>query len=432
MKPLEEDEVAVGWREAPLGSVADIRFSSVDKKSEPREVPVRLCNYTDVYNNAYITADMNFMRATATRIEIDRFGVQVGDVIITKDSETPDDIGVAAVIDSTSPELVCGYHLAMIRPDPSAVDPTFLAKQLADWRIARYFGQQANGTTRYGLSTASIANVPLRLPSVEQQRMVGQVIRLLDLAIAQTEAVIAKLKSMRAGLLHDLLTRGILSEEEASGLPAEASAKAGQLRPPPNQAPHLYKDSPLGKIPRAWDASDVGAEFEIASGFTLGQHRRPRHHSRKYLRVANVQRDCIDLSDLAELEASDSEMTGMVVNEGDLLVVEGHANPTEIGRCALVESAAVGLTYQNHLFRLRGRRLSPRFANAWLNGESTRDHMRRTCATSSGLNTINRTQLGLFMSPYLTRMSNFGSSPPLKSAVHVSARKKPSLPSWSS
>ena len=227
------------WRETPLGAVADIRFSNVDKKSEPGEAPVRLCNYTDVYNNDYVTADMDFMRATATRTEIDRFGVQVGDIIITKDSETPDDIGVPAVIDSTAPDLVCGYHLAIMRPDQNAVDPTFLAKQLADWRIARYFGQQANGTTRYGLSTASIANAIVRLPPLEQQRMMSQIIRLLDAAIAQTEAVIAKLKSVRAGLLHDLLTRGLDAN--------------GQLRPPPEQAPHLYKDSPLGKIPREWE-----------------------------------------------------------------------------------------------------------------------------------------------------------------------------------
>ena len=240
------------WREVPLGAVADIRFSNVDKKSEPGEEPVRLCNYTDVYNNDYVTGDMDFMRATATRTEIDRFGVQVGDVIITKDSETPNDIGVPTVIDSTAPDLVCGYHLAMIRPDPYVVDPTFLAKQLAEWRIARYFGQQANGTTRYGLSTASIANIVLHLPPVEQQRMVSQIIRVLDLAIAQTEAVIAKLKSVRAGLLHDLLTRGLDAN--------------GQLRPPPEQAPHLYKDSPLGKIPREWECGTLVDRISFPEG----------------------------------------------------------------------------------------------------------------------------------------------------------------------
>jgi type I restriction enzyme S subunit len=119
-----------GWREVPLASVAEVRFSGVNKLSLPSEEPVRLCNYTDVYNNDCITGDLEFMRATATQPEIDRFGTQLGDVIITKDSETPDDIGIAAVVDYTAPDLLCGYHLALIRPRTEEVDPTFLAKQL--------------------------------------------------------------------------------------------------------------------------------------------------------------------------------------------------------------------------------------------------------------------------------------------------------------
>src|SRR6185437_12387359 len=159
-----------GWRQVPLSAVAQVQFSSVDKRTEGGEKPVRLCNYTDVYNNEYITADMEFMRATATPPEIHRFGLRVGDVIITKDSETPNDIGVSAVVDSTADDLVCGYHLALLRPDTDQVDPTFLAKQLRQHRVARYFGQQANGSTRYGLSRASIASAPVCMPRLSDQR----------------------------------------------------------------------------------------------------------------------------------------------------------------------------------------------------------------------------------------------------------------------
>ena len=134
--PGNEDICPPDWREVPLSSVAALRVSNVDKKSQSGERAARLCNYTDVYNNDYIKADMEFMRATAMLPEIDRFGLAVGDVIITKDSETPDDIGVPTVVDSTLPDLVCGYHLALLRPNPKEVDPTFLAKQLGDPRIA--------------------------------------------------------------------------------------------------------------------------------------------------------------------------------------------------------------------------------------------------------------------------------------------------------
>jgi len=249
----EADDYLNEWREVPLTSVADIRFSSVNKVSQPGEEPVRLCNYTDVYNNDYVTADMDFMRATATKSEIERFGLQVGDVIITKDSETPDDIGIPTVVDTTAPDLVCGYHLALLRPKQDGVDPTFLAKQLAHHRIARYFGQQANGTTRYGLSTAAISNAPLHLPRPENQRSASALMRMVDVQIAQTESVIAKLKQVRAGMLHDLLSYGL--------------DEHGQLRDPVAH-PEQFKDSPLGLIPREWDVCTLDSLGRWAGGKT--------------------------------------------------------------------------------------------------------------------------------------------------------------------
>jgi len=225
-------------RKCHFPQFADIRFSNVNKVSQPGETPVRLCNYIDVYNKDYICADMDFMHATATPSEIDRFGLQVGDVIITKDSETPDDIGIPAVVDSTAPDLICGYHLALIRPDQDLVDPTFLSKQLGHHRMARYFGQQANGTTRYGLSTSAIANALLDLPNLADQRSASTLIRLMDEALAKTEAVITKLKQVRSGLLHDLLSYGI--DEQ------------GRVRDPCAH-PEQFKDSSLGTIPKIWN-----------------------------------------------------------------------------------------------------------------------------------------------------------------------------------
>jgi len=249
----EPGEYLNEWRETPLTSVAGIRFSNVNKVSQPGEKPVRLCNYTDVYKNDYVTADMDFMRATATRLEIERFGLQAGDVIITKDSETPDDIGIPTVVDMTAPDLVCGYHLALLRPNQDLVDPTFLAKQLAHHRIARYFGQQANGTTRYGLSTVAIANAPLHLPRLESQRSASALMRLVDIHIRKTEAVIAKLKQVRSGLLHDLLSYGLDDN--------------GRLRDPITH-PEQFKDSPLGRMPREWEVIELSKVGDIVTGTT--------------------------------------------------------------------------------------------------------------------------------------------------------------------
>ena len=226
------------WRIESLERIAEIRSSNVDKKSNPGEEPIRLCNYMDVYSREYITEDIQFMDATATSAEIQRFGTELGDVMITKDSETPDDIGIPAVVVDDIPKLVCGYHVALIKPNRNEVDPVYLAKQLGLSNTARYYGRLANGSTRYGLSYQSIARTPIRLAPLPQQQRIAEILTTVDEAIEQTEALIAKTRQIKAGLMHDLFARGVTAD--------------GQLRPPREEAPQLYKESPLGWIPKEW------------------------------------------------------------------------------------------------------------------------------------------------------------------------------------
>ena len=106
------------WRIESLERIAEIRSSNVDKKSNPGEEPIRLCNYMDVYSREYITEDIQFMDATATSAEIQRFGTELGDVMITKDSETPDDIGIPAVVVDDIPKLVVCFNLIEYFEEP--------------------------------------------------------------------------------------------------------------------------------------------------------------------------------------------------------------------------------------------------------------------------------------------------------------------------
>lgn len=232
------------WPSAHLSELADIRFSNVDKKFEPAELPVRLCNYMDVYGNGgYITAKLPFMEASASRVEIERFGVANGDVMVTKDSETPDDIGIPAVVMEDIPGLVCGYHLALIKANREKVDPVYLSKQLGSKSTASYFSRLANGSTRYGLSSSAIASTRIPLAPLPIQRKIAKILTTLDETIEQTEALIAKYQQIKAGLMHDLFTRGVTPD--------------GRLRPSRDQAPHLYKESSLGWIAKDWGVSPL-------------------------------------------------------------------------------------------------------------------------------------------------------------------------------
>ena len=232
------------WRRVSLEAVAEIRSSNVDKKPQPGEEPIRLCNYMDVYTSEYITKDIDFMEATATPSELSRFRINSGDVMITKDSETPDDIGVAAVATDEISRLVCGYHLALIKPNRDEVDPVYLAKQLSSVDVSRYFGRSANGSTRYGLSSRTIAEAPLRLAPLREQQRVGKILWTIDEVIKQTEALVGKIREVKSGVLNDVFSRGLDLDR--------------QLRQPRDEAPRVYKESPLGWIPKEWGWATLG------------------------------------------------------------------------------------------------------------------------------------------------------------------------------
>ena len=248
------------WSRIKLADVAEIRPSNVDKKTIRGEVPVRLCNYMDVYGNSgYITNDLPFMEASASIVEIERFRVECGDVMLTKDSETPDDIGIPAVVVDEIQNLVSGYHLALIKPRREQIDSVYLAKQLGSKPTARYFSRLANGSTRYGLSSSSIACTSIPLAPLPQQRRIAEILLTVDEAIEQTEALIMKYQQIKAGLMHDLFTRGITPD--------------GHLRPTRAQAPHLYKESPLGWIPKEWEC--FATEDKVRVIDAQPDHRTP-------------------------------------------------------------------------------------------------------------------------------------------------------------
>ena len=167
-------------RTRPLGELVELRVSSVDKKSKPNEKPVRLCNYTDVYYNSAIRCNMSFMRATASEREVTKCKLLPGDVVITKDSEKYDDIGVPALVVDDIPDLVCGYHLAILRPNTACIDGRYLFYAISARNIQRKFHYLANGITRFGLRKADIGLVEVPLPSLEEQRAIANTLGIID------------------------------------------------------------------------------------------------------------------------------------------------------------------------------------------------------------------------------------------------------------
>ena len=203
-------EVPEHWEVVLLKHIADVRFSGVDKHSRDDETPVRLCNYTDVYKNDRITSDMDLMRATATTVETARLTLKGDDVILTKDSETPDDIGVPAWVPEDLPDVVCAYHLSLLRPQSTRVIGEFLFRAISSARIALQFHVLATGVTRFALGKHDVKNAIIVLPPIEEQKLLCHWItdecQPLDEAIVRAEEEIKLIREYRDRLIFDVVT----------------------------------------------------------------------------------------------------------------------------------------------------------------------------------------------------------------------------------
>ena len=201
-------ELPPDWKLEKLKFFADVRNSNVDKTISEHEEPVRLCNYTDVYYNDHITPDLHFMDGSATEAEIERFQLKRGQVIITKDSEGWDDIGIPALITEDMPEVLCGYHLSVFEPGPE-LDGGFLAWLCRAEPLNDQFKLAANGVTRFGLSQYPMKNAFIVLPPLDTQRRIA---RFLDEKTARIDGLIEKKRALLDRLAEKrqvLITRAV-------------------------------------------------------------------------------------------------------------------------------------------------------------------------------------------------------------------------------
>ena len=198
--------IPADWEVARLGDVAEVTFSTVDKKTVDGEAPVQLCNYTDVFYNRRIRPESGFMHATATPSECERWSLKRGDVLFTKDSETPDEIGIPSYVTDDMPNVLCGYHLGLARPKASLADGAFLAEALRSPTSARQFARIANGVTRFGLTLGATRSFAVCLPTLEEQQAIAALLDAADNAIERGQVGRDELLSLKASAADALLT----------------------------------------------------------------------------------------------------------------------------------------------------------------------------------------------------------------------------------
>lgn len=324
------------WETHRLGRITTMLVSNIDKHSKEDELPVRLCNYVDVYKNDRITERMSFMRATASADEAKHFRLRVGDVAITKDSETWNDIGVPALVEYAAPDLVYGYHLAVLRPKPQVVTGAFLHRVLESRAVAYQFHVSANGVTRFGLSHGSIKSVLIPVPPVPEQ---SAIIRYLDHAdrrirryIRAKQKLIKLLEEQKQAIIHRAVTCGL-----DPNVPLKPSGIEW-----------------LGDIPEHWEIRQLKTlVLRIDQGVSpQAENRLADGNSWGVLKSGCVNGGFFRENEHKRLPAGFGIPADLVVNKGDVLVSRACGSPRFVGSVGRVLSLEHSLILSDKTFRL--------------------------------------------------------------------------------
>lgn len=261
-----------GWQEIKLRQMGKFSTSSVDKKSIEGQKQVSLVNYMDVYSGNTIDSNIKLMKVSASVVERARSQVFRGDILFTPSSETPEDIGYSAVVGEELTDTLHSYHTVRLRPKSNTIlDIRFSAWFANAEGVRKQFSQKCAGSTRYILSIPSFESVKCKIPiSLTAQRKIANCLDTVQAAIEKTEALIHKYQQIKVGLMHDLFTRGVTAD--------------GKLRPPREQALELYKETPVGLIPKEWVLMKLQ---ELSIDIGDGIHATPTYTDNSAYRFIN-------------------------------------------------------------------------------------------------------------------------------------------------
>jgi type I restriction enzyme S subunit len=293
--------------------------------------------------------------------------------------------------------------------------------------------ENRQGITQVNLNTDIVRNITIPLPPLaEQHRIVAKIEELfseLDAGVELLKKLKAKLKRYRQSVLKaavegkltkdwreahqgelepaSVLLERILKERhqkwEAQQL---AQMKAKGKTPKDDSWKLKYKEpvapdtSDLPELPEGWVWTNIEIIGEVSGGLTKNSKRDKFPLKMPYLRVANVYADSLQLDDVKQIGINQAEIDRVLLEKGDLLVVEGNGSIDQIGRVALWDGSISPCLHQNHLIKVRFKPIEiAKYILLWLLSVDGRKQITRVASSTSGLHTLSLSKVAVLPVP---------------------------------
>jgi type I restriction enzyme S subunit len=264
-----------------------------------------------------------------------------------------------------------GRGLAGIKARPECADTHFLS--YAIHQNISFLHRRSQGSTFLAIGANDLKIFPIPLISYPKQKKISSILGSIDRAIAHTEALIEKYQQIRAGLMHDLFTRGIGAD--------------GKLRPPRDEAPELYQESAIGWIPKNWIITKADS---LITGIDAGKSPECPDQPASadqwgVLKVSAVHPDGLKQTENKVVSKLQYQIPGLLVKEGDLLITRANT-PELVGMICHVEQVDRKLILSDKTLRLRvdSNRIDKRFSYWVFQHPKTRNQIEIDATGSSG------------------------------------------------
>lgn len=335
------------WPKVPLAEIAASVDYGLTAAATFEPAGPKFLRITDIQNGVVDWKRVPWCQCDGKSVEDSR--LKTGDIVFARTGATT---GKSFLLRRCPVDAVFASYLIRVRLKPNA-DPVYLSRFFDTSDYWAQIAKRARGVAQPGVNATNLKALQVPLPSLPEQRRIAAILDKAD-----------ELRTKRRAALEELnqLTQGMFLE--------------------------MFGDPAAN--PKRWPMVRTGDVADVQGGLQLSAVRRTYTREVPYLRVANVHRGFLDLREIKTLRATDAEIARTSLSKNDLLIVEGHGNPEEIGRGALWDASIAGCVHQNHLIRVRfdHKTVEPRYASEYLNSRGGRRHLLRAGKTTSGLNTI--------------------------------------------
>ncbi len=385
MKADEGESLRRAWAYATVGELIPaggvfIDGDWVETKDQDPNGEVRLIQLADVGDGFFVDKSNRHL----TKKKADELGctfLKNGDLLVAR---MPDPLGRCCIFPfSRDGRYVTVVDVCVIRLSDASVNPKYLAYLINSPQIRAQIADYQSGSTRKRISRGNLAKIRLPIaPLGEQHRIVVKIEELfseLDKGVETLTTAREQLKAYRQSLLRHAF-EGKLTQDWRAGNPRQKHEVMGDAGIPEHLADYCTYD---------WVWLRLGDVSAVTGGLTKNAKRSALSIAMKYLRVANVYADRLELDDVAEIGVTEREFENVRLQAGDMLVVEGNGSLEQIGRVAIWGGEIPQVGHQNHLIRVRfAPGMSPRFFLLFLMSPLGRDLIVRQASSTSGLHTL--------------------------------------------